>query len=87
MTTMTCSTRRRLLESPRTLRRLPNAQRDAFILVALDRVSYADANFILGVPQGTVRSRVSRARARLRGAARLRTVGNSGEPTSVQGAK
>lgn len=71
----------------RTLRRLPNAQRDAFILVAIDGVSYADASFILGVPDGTVRSRVSRARARLRDAARLRAVGHSGEPATAQGGK
>ncbi|MGA2530413.1 MAG: RNA polymerase sigma factor [Acidimicrobiales bacterium] len=71
----------------RTLRRLPNAQRDAFVLVAIDGVSYADASLILGVPDGTVRSRVSRARARLRDAARLRTVGHSGEPATAQGGK
>lgn len=64
----------------RTLGRLPSAQRDAFILVAIDRVSYADATLVLGVPDGTVRSRVSRARARLRRSAGLATAGSSGTP-------
>jgi RNA polymerase sigma-70 factor (ECF subfamily) len=71
----------------RTLRRLPNAQRDAFTLVAIDGVSYADASFILGVADGTVRSRVSRARARLRGTVRLRATGQSGERLTAQGEK
>jgi RNA polymerase sigma-70 factor (ECF subfamily) len=69
----------------RALRRLPSAQRDAFVLVAIEGVTYADAAFILGVPDGTVRSRVSRARARLRAAARLGAVGHPGEPAGVQG--
>ena len=69
----------------RTLRRLPSAQRDAFMLVAIDGVSYADATLILGVPDGTVRSRVSRARARLRRSAGLAAAGRSGTPAPVQG--
>jgi RNA polymerase sigma-70 factor (ECF subfamily) len=69
----------------RTLRRLSDEQRDAFVLVAIDGVSYADATLILGVPDGTVRSRVSRARARLRRSAGLADAGLSGAPVTIAG--
>jgi RNA polymerase sigma-70 factor (ECF subfamily) len=39
--------------------------------VAIEGYSYADAAGLLGVPIGTVMSRLSRARATLRGAERL----------------
>lgn len=45
---------------------LPEEQREALALIALDGLSYAEAGQLLGVPPGTVMSRVSRARARLR---------------------
>ncbi|WP_410217394.1 sigma-70 family RNA polymerase sigma factor [Paracoccus sp. (in: a-proteobacteria)] len=45
---------------------LPDEQREALALVAVDGLSYAEAGATLGVPPGTVMSRVSRARARLR---------------------
>lgn len=45
---------------------LPDDQREALALVAVEGLSYADAGMTLGVPAGTVMSRVSRARARLR---------------------
>jgi RNA polymerase sigma-70 factor, ECF subfamily len=69
----------------RTLRRLPNEQRDAFILVAVDGVSYADAALILGVPLGTVRSRVSRARSRLRRSAGLADAQPLGKAATIRG--
>jgi RNA polymerase sigma-70 factor (ECF subfamily) len=69
----------------RTLRRLPNEQRDAFVLVAIDGLSYAEATLILGVPDGTVRSRVSRARARLRRSAGLADARASGKPATIRG--
>ncbi len=40
--------------------------REVLLLVALDDMSYEDAAALLSVPIGTVRSRVSRARAHLR---------------------
>lgn len=46
--------------------RLPNDQLEALALCALAELSYDDAAFVLRVPVGTVRSRVSRARQRLR---------------------
>jgi RNA polymerase sigma-70 factor (ECF subfamily) len=48
------------------LARLPAAHRDALLLVAWGDLSYEEAASALGVPVGTVRSRLSRARSRLR---------------------
>ncbi|GIG57969.1 DNA-directed RNA polymerase sigma-70 factor [Longispora fulva] len=45
--------------------RLPRAEREAFALVVLSQVSYADAAGALGIAEASVRSRVSRARGRL----------------------
>lgn len=45
---------------------LPDDQREALELVAVDGLSYAEAGALIGVPPGTVMSRVSRARAWLR---------------------
>jgi RNA polymerase sigma-70 factor (ECF subfamily) len=48
------------------LSRLPDQQRAAILLVALEGMSYDEAADILSVPVGTVRSRLSRARETLR---------------------
>ncbi|UUX96260.1 RNA polymerase sigma factor [Aquabacterium sp. J223] len=48
------------------LRRLPDDQREALLLVVVEQMSYAEAAQVLGVAAGTVMSRVSRARAQLR---------------------
>jgi RNA polymerase sigma-70 factor (ECF subfamily) len=48
------------------LRKLPSEQREVMLLVSLEQFAYADAARILGVPQGTVMSRLSRARERMR---------------------
>ena len=45
---------------------LPAAYRDTLLLIAWGELSYEEAAAALGVPTGTVRSRVSRARAALR---------------------
>src|SRR5215469_6169731 len=45
---------------------LPAGHRNALLLVAWGDLSYEEAAAALGVPVGTVRSRLSRARARLR---------------------
>ena len=50
------------------LAELPTEQREALLLVAWAELSYVEAAEALGVPVGTVRSRINRARARLRGA-------------------
>jgi RNA polymerase sigma-70 factor, ECF subfamily len=45
---------------------LPEEQREVLVLVALEGLSYRDAAEILGVPVGTLMSRLGRARAALR---------------------
>ena len=47
------------------LRRLPAGQRDVILACVWTGLSYDDAAVTLGIPVGTVRSRLSRARARL----------------------
>lgn len=49
-----------------TLDRLPVEQKEVLLLVSVEDVSYAEAAEILGVPLGTVMSRLSRGRTRLR---------------------
>ena len=46
--------------------RLPRREQEVFALCGWSELSYEDAALALGVPVGTVRSRLSRARARLR---------------------
>jgi RNA polymerase sigma-70 factor (ECF subfamily) len=55
-----------LRDFARHLARLPDEQREVLLLVALEDLSYEDAAKVLGVPVGTVMSRLSRARERLR---------------------
>lgn len=47
------------------IRRLPAPYREVLILVELQEMPYADAAAVAGIELGTVRSRLSRARARL----------------------
>ncbi|TCB90092.1 sigma-70 family RNA polymerase sigma factor [Micromonospora zingiberis] len=47
------------------LRRLPAERRGAFVLTQLLGLSYAEAAAVEGVPVGTIRSRVARARSEL----------------------
>ena len=48
------------------LDKLPPQQREVLILVSLEEVSYRDAAEIIGVPIGTIMSRLSRARSTLK---------------------
>jgi RNA polymerase sigma-70 factor, ECF subfamily len=62
-----------------SLRQLPAHYREALILVELQEESYASASQILGVPIGTVRSRLARGKALLAG--QLAELATLGEPT------
>ena len=48
------------------LARLPDQQREVMLLVGLEQFAYAEAAQVLGVPVGTVMSRLARARERMR---------------------
>jgi RNA polymerase sigma-70 factor (ECF subfamily) len=48
------------------LQRLPTEQREVVLLVGLEEMSYADVALALDIPIGTVMSRLSRGRERLR---------------------
>jgi len=48
------------------LRQLPMEQREVLLLVGLEQLSYAEVSKTLGIPVGTVMSRLSRGRERLR---------------------
>jgi RNA polymerase sigma-70 factor (ECF subfamily) len=48
------------------LARLPTDLRETLLLVVVGELTHQEAAELLGVPLGTVLSRVSRARARLR---------------------
>jgi RNA polymerase sigma-70 factor (ECF subfamily) len=68
------------------LRMLPEREQDVFVLCAGMELSYEDAALALGLPVGTVRSRLSRARARLRELA-PGSGHKEGENTDVQEAR
>ncbi|MGF1627655.1 MAG: sigma-70 family RNA polymerase sigma factor [Alphaproteobacteria bacterium] len=71
----------------RLLWTLPDDQRAAVTLVCLDELSYAQAADVLGIPKGTLMSRLARGRAALRalveadtsdiGRGKLRVIGGS----------
>jgi RNA polymerase sigma-70 factor (ECF subfamily) len=57
--------RQELLRVREAIRELPEDQREVLMLVVADGMSYQEASEILGVPQGTIMSRLSRARRKL----------------------
>jgi RNA polymerase sigma-70 factor (ECF subfamily) len=68
-----------LLEVLRELSRLPPEQREVLVLAAVEEMRYEEIAAVLSIPVGTVMSRLSRAREKLR-----RAVGEgSGETTTT----
>lgn len=67
-----------LAETARAMQALVPEQREALLLIALEGMTYAEAAAVLGIPVGTLMSRLGRARATLRrlaegGAPKLRS--------------
>ena len=56
------------------LARLPDRDRDVLLLTAIGELSYAEVAFALGIPEGTVASRLSRARRKI-----ITTLGETSE--------
>jgi RNA polymerase sigma-70 factor (ECF subfamily) len=66
MSTPATQDRRLILDDlQRALMRLPDAWREAVVLVGASGLSYQEAAEVCGCPIGTIRSRVARARAEL----------------------
>jgi RNA polymerase sigma-70 factor (ECF subfamily) len=65
----------RLQQVRRAFFQLTDEQREALHLVSIEELSYQEAAEVLGVPVGTVMSRISRARER------LRAIEDAGQPT------
>jgi RNA polymerase sigma-70 factor (ECF subfamily) len=55
-----------IMDLDTALRRLPDEQREVLLLVGLEQLAYEEAARVLGIPVGTVMSRLSRGRERLR---------------------
>ncbi len=62
----TQSDRLEVRDLDRALQRLPPEQRAVLLLVGVEDMSYQEVADVLGVPMGTVMSRLSRGRERLR---------------------
>jgi RNA polymerase sigma-70 factor (ECF subfamily) len=62
----TQSDRLEILDLQVALLRLPEEQREVLLLIGLEQMTYDEAAGVLGIPIGTVMSRLSRARERLR---------------------
>jgi RNA polymerase sigma-70 factor (ECF subfamily) len=66
-TRATQSDRLDILDLQVALLQLPAEQREVLLLVGLEQLTYEEAAGVLGIPIGTVMSRLSRGRDRLRG--------------------
>jgi RNA polymerase sigma-70 factor (ECF subfamily) len=62
----TQSDRLEVMDLESALRQLPDEQREVLLLVALEEMTYAEIAVALAIPIGTVMSRLSRGRERLR---------------------
>ncbi len=73
-----------LAAAQRALKKLRRSESEVFTLCVWSGLSYAEAAAVLGVPVGTVRSRLSRARRRLSKLAE-EELGHRGEPLPPDG--
>lgn len=73
--------RRRINATLAALSLLRRPEREVLTLCLWEGLEYAEAARALGIPVGTVRSRLSRARARLRKLADAQLLGEKREPT------
>ena len=71
----------------RLLQRLPPEQREVLLLVAVEELSYAEVAQALGLPIGTVMSRLSRARGRLRDEMTRQQQATTAAPARIQRVK
>jgi RNA polymerase sigma-70 factor, ECF subfamily len=55
-----------LRDVDRVMRTLPSEQREVVLLVAVEQLTYSEVSKALDIPIGTVMSRLSRARERMR---------------------
>jgi len=76
-----------LRDLDRLLQRLPPEQREVLLLVAVEEMSYQEIATALALPIGTVMSRLSRARARLREEMQGRTPGQEAPANRIQRVK
>ena len=65
-TRATQADRLEVMDIESALRQLPDEQREVLLCVALEEMSYAEVAAALGIPLGTVMSRLARGRERLR---------------------
>ena len=73
------------LDVQAALARLPNTQRLAIVLVDMEDLPVAEVAQLLGVPEGTVKSRCARARMALAAMLRERREPRSGNPAQPPG--
>jgi RNA polymerase sigma-70 factor (ECF subfamily) len=73
-----------LRDLERAMAKLPSAQRSVILLVGLEGMSYGEVAAVLGVPVGTIRSRLSRGREALR---RLTGIIQAGEADAIKAGK
>ena len=59
-------TRIELIETMQSVGKLPVEQREVLILAAVEEMRYEEIAHVMGIPVGTVMSRLSRARDKLR---------------------
>ncbi|MFJ9726150.1 RNA polymerase sigma factor [Streptomyces sp. NPDC101209] len=75
--------RRRINATLAALSLLKRPEREVLTLCLFEGMEYTDAARALGIPVGTVRSRLSRARSRLRKLADAQLLGEKREPTAT----